>query len=132
MCIIRDVSLVEDYSVQERLSRTIHIDGDLEELSVGAAYPIFAIERRDGGVWLYLQAEPAHAYPAPYPIELFNLIETNIPNGWEVEFRPHDEGVGLHRLSFSEWAHDDGFYERLVDGEERAQACYERARRQEI
>jgi hypothetical protein len=56
-------------------------------------------------------------------------LETSIPEGWSVAFGPESDSLAFQRLSFSDWALDDAFFERLADGDERALDSYRRQTR---
>lgn len=96
-----------------------------DELEVGVEYLVWAVEpQAEGGVWLYLHAVDGHDWPTPYPGRLFEIVDATIPAGWEIDLAHDDGDVKVRRVSFGEWAHDDGFYERLVDGDANALRSY--------
>lgn len=123
-CVINDLSEVTDMVVAERLKKCIHIDGPITDLVVGKFYPVQAIKVcRDRGLWLYLHSVEVSAHPYPYPTEFFQFIDSATPKDWRVGGRG-----GELILTFAAWADDDRFYERLVDGDKKAEAQYAESR----
>jgi hypothetical protein len=130
-CIANELSLIHSEAVLTRLRRSIRIDGQIRDLKVGEDYDVQALEHRDGGLWLFLHTVAVSEYPYPYPAEFFELVDGRIPPLWCAKFFQNDDSTGLKRLSFVEWATDDTFYERLVDGDLQCVALYQRRSMQE-
>lgn len=129
-CTGNDINLLDDDAVKRRLRSSIHIDGPIQELNISEVYTVWSIDHHDdGGLWLYLHTMPEHHFPTPYPAELFDFVESVLPAGWALTLGRNSGGMALKRVSFAEWAHDDQFYERLVDGETNAVAIYLQRRR---
>ena len=124
LCIHNSLATIAEAQVRERLRRSIHIDGPITDLVVGREYAIQAIEERDDGLSLYLHTVPMNDYPYPYPVEMFQLRENSVPAGWGVYLRTHQGRVVCKRISFSLWATDDRFYERLVEGDAETTSIY--------
>ena len=127
VCVINVVSDIADAKVRERLSRSIHIDGPITDLTVGREYTVQAIEEWDSGeLQLYLHTVSVSGYPYPWPAELFEVRDNSMPLGWCVYLQPQQGRVRCKRITFAAWATDDNFYERLVDGDPETVSVYRR------
>jgi hypothetical protein len=118
-CTTNDLDSIRDTTVAARLRRSIRIDHPLYDLTVGAEYAVQAMTQRDdGGFWLYLHTVPQSDFPYPYPMEFFQFIDSSPPSCWGLE------SPAFKTLSFTEWATNALFYEKLVDGDEDAGRIY--------
>lgn len=77
---------------------------------------------------IYIHNIEENWWPTPYPAEFFDFVETSLPNGWALSFATAGNDVVIRCISFPEWAHDEHFYERLVDGDQRTIEIYEHRR----
>lgn len=124
-CFVNDISKLNDATLKRRLAESIHREGADEDLVIGSNYVVLGIDRwSDGGLRVYLHTVEESDYPYPYPIEMFEVVDSTVPTGWCVTFEQQPLGVGIKRIGFPEWVNDDSFYERLVDGDEAAIAIY--------
>ena len=123
-CDKNDVTALEGAAVRERIGRSVNLEGPLPDLVIGREYVVQALEQRDGGVWFYLHTVPTNDYPFPYPAEMFEYRDNRLPSDWSVRLGQERGHVFWRRLTFSDWANDDGFYERLVDGDPDTVATY--------
>ena len=127
-CVTNDIRALDNKVVEDRLRRSIHLDGPMGELQVGRTYNVVALQESDGGVWVMLDTVEDGDYPYPYPLEMFEVTDCALPAGWCVNFARRSNGAFIQRVSFCEWATDGQFYERLVDGDEKAVGIYRRER----
>ena len=127
-CIKNKLDSIHDGRVRSRLQMAIHLDGAITDLTIGDEYAVQALETRDGGLWLFLHTVAEHHYPEPYPAEMFEFQDRFVPLGWCMRFQLQQGNLALKRISFSEWAEDDHYYERLFDGDAEAIRSYERNR----
>lgn len=127
-CVKNEVTELDGASVRERIRRSVHLDGPLTDLVIGREYAVQALEQRDGGMWFYLHTVPTNDYPFPYPAEMFECRDNTLPSEWSVRLEQERGNLFWRRLAFSEWANDDGFYERLVNGDPEAVVLYRRRR----
>lgn len=116
-CVTNELAKIDSKSVRTRLEKAIHLNGPNRDISIGCDYDVHAVEFRDGGFWFFIHSIPQNDYPFPYPAEYFEVIDATIPTGWSIKCMQEGDGTVVKRLSFDEWANDDGFYERLVEGE---------------
>ena len=63
-------------------------------------------------------------YPQSYPMEFFKIIDDTIPSGWIIKFENSPEQTTIKRITFREWANDDCFYEKLIEGDEKSVNAY--------
>ena len=124
MCIENDITKCDSRDLARALSSSINIQC-FDELSIGEGYDVLAIEQRQDDVWLYLDVDGL-PYPSPYPAELFRLSDPSIPEGWSVSIKVRDGVPYIYRLSFSAWADDDEFYEKLINDDDAALAALKR------
>jgi hypothetical protein len=127
-CVTNDLRALHKQSVEARLRRSIHLDGTLDDLTIGSVYSVIAVHESDGGIWVMLHTVDESDYPYPYPVEMFDVIDGSLPAGWCIRFADRPDGAFITRISFREWATDDRFYERLLDGDEATVAVYRRER----
>jgi len=124
-CKINVVDEVLDFRTRERLAKCVHRDGLDEDLVVGNIYFVFALARWiDGGFRVYLHTIEESHHPYPYPLEMFEVIDSSMPQNWCVNFEQQQGGLELKQISFAEWTADCRFYEKLVDGDEEAINSY--------
>ncbi len=99
-------------------------------VTIGEVYPVQAMRLwKDGGWWVYLDTDPYRGYPYPFPLEFFSVVDASLPAAWNVKFEEGEMGLRFKRLAFAEWAEDDVFYERLVDGDPATVEVYAANRR---
>ncbi|HVK55324.1 MAG TPA: hypothetical protein VM532_09885 [Burkholderiales bacterium] len=114
-CLINDLAQLNNVELIDRLSKSIHLDGPDRDLVVGGNYKVQAIEIQHGSLWYYLHTVDVNDYPLPYPAEFFSVMDGSIPEGWIANIVLISGSMILKRLSFTEWANDDAFYEKLID-----------------
>lgn len=120
-------------SAFERLSPSIQLDNGFDDLERGACYDVVAVERRSDGLWIFLILPDVPTFPYPFPLELFQIVDSSLPSSWMARNRLDLQGepARFELISFPEWAGQDDFYERLVDGSERETSIY-KARLREV
>lgn len=124
-CIRNSLALINEDAVRTRLQESIHREGPNRDLEVGQTYVVQAIEIwRDGGWWFYLHTVPTSDWPYPYPAEFFQIDDGTIPTNWHLYPQFVDGQFVVKRITFSDWANDDTFYEKLVDGDSEAISAY--------
>jgi hypothetical protein len=128
-CIANVVGKLSDSAVRNRLVESIHLEGPDRDLVIGEIYAVVAITRwKDGGIHVYLHTIEVSEHPYPYPLEMFEVVDSSVPVGWCVGFKPGPDGLFIDCIGFAEWVDDSGFFERLVDGEQDAVSAYARQR----
>ncbi len=101
----------------------------MTDLEIGQQYIVQAVEERDGGLWFFLPTVAESDYPYPYPAEFFEVQDYSLIPGWCVRFDTQQGNTVIKRITFSEWANDEHFYERLLDGEIASVSAYRRNER---
>ena len=118
-----------DSPTQQRLQRSIHLEDPLPDLRLGRVYDVIAVRTVDGGLWLMLHTVEDNAYPFPYPVEMFEIIDPHVGPRWVVGISSGSKTAGIHSMGPSEWIQDDTFYEKLLEGDSDARRAYEASRR---
>ncbi len=126
ICKNNTLSNLNSESTKCRLRRSIRLEGAIADLRIGDSYEVAAVEQRDGGLWIYVHSVTNREYPYPFPIELFGIIDSTCGDDWRVKFEEGDAGQLIKRLTFPEWADDEEFYEKLVEGDKFARAVFRR------
>lgn len=115
---------------RKSLAPYINLDHGYQELEAGREYPVFAVEEQSKrGVLIYIHSIDGAYFPTPYPIDLFCIVEAGIPENWRIKFKSDGGRTSIARISFRDWADDDGFYERLIGEDEKALQAYHVARK---
>lgn len=128
-CITNIVDKLPAPAVKARLRQSIHREGPDEDLTIGQTYPVLAIARwQDGGIRVYLHTVADNDHPYPYPVEMFEVVDASLPAGWSLHFGQCPDGMTIERIGFPEWAKDDQFFEKLVDGDDATIAIYRQQR----
>jgi len=124
-CSFNQVSNIPEIEVKNRLAESIHRNGPDDDLIEGRAYTVLALARwSDGGIRVYLHTIEESDHPYPYPLEMFEVIDPTIPANWRIGFEQRPGGIEIKLMSFPDWVEDARFYEKLVEGDERAIASY--------
>lgn len=128
-CKTNNVNKLSNLAVRDRLRESIRLEEADTDLIVGKTYPVLAIDKwQDEGIRIYLHTVEESDHPYPYPVEMFEVIDQSIPEGWCIRFEYQQSGLTIKRISFPEWANGGDFYERLVDGDAAAIATYRQQR----
>ncbi len=95
-------------------------------LTVGAVYVVYAITTFRCHSWYYVFDDNKLPYPVWKLAPLFEIAEASLPSDWIVGYvRKNLQDAGFPCISFSEWALDHHFYERLVDGDPAAVSTFD-------
>ena len=122
-CSIDRVSAISDAVLRRRLSEDVHDEGRIAGLEIGREFDVQAVEAREDGIVYFYIVASGLPWPTPYAANFFEVVDARISRGWEIRI-PQGR---FKRLSFSEWTHDDTFYEKLVNQEKEALEAYGRA-----
>jgi hypothetical protein len=124
-CIRNGIRDIADQVLMSRLKKSINRDDEDPDLTIGQEYFVQAVAQwMDGGIRVYLDSVVNSGFPRPYPVEFFEIVDPGVPLGWCVGFRSVPQGMSIQCISFREWALDENFYERLVDGDDQAEEIY--------
>jgi hypothetical protein len=98
---------------------------DYGDHEVGSLHPVMGIENRQylaGGdrecLCLLLDEGDESWYPVIYPVELYEVVDPRLPQGWSASFGATDQSMGIRMVSFEEAVADPNFFGRLVDADE--------------
>ncbi len=122
-CIGKDISFLSSEAARTRILSWTDSAGCYSDLNIGQVFSVQAVENLDDGLFFYLHTLEESEHPYPYAAEFFQLLDTSFPRSWETSVDGDGQG-GLKRITFSEWAKDDVFYEKLVDGEQQSVETY--------
>jgi hypothetical protein len=91
---------------------------EVVELDIGRDYLVHCVDiNPQEGAKYYVSPSQEWHFPPPYQSELFEIVCSNIPDGWRIHIgQPVDEGVSV-RVAPDYWFEFPDFYERLVDGD---------------
>jgi hypothetical protein len=115
-CIGNDISFLALDSVKERLRWWMNSDGQYSDLEIGQRYAVQAVEYLDDGIWFQLHTIDVSEHPYPYASEFFVIEDSSLPQEWQSTFTMKEGNIMLKRITFREWAEDNLFYEKLIDG----------------
>lgn len=122
-CRANDIRSAEsDSCFYNTLKESFGFDTNILNLTVGAIYVVYALEVKSGRLRYYISDDVYHAtrYPGPYDAYFLEAVDRRVSRFWEVAFRDSNLIV-----SFSQWAQDQHFYEKLVEGDEDARRIFE-------
>ena len=124
-CIANNISFLSREDIRERVREWVNSEGEYNDIEIGIEYVVQAIGYFRGGVFYYLHSVEVSEFPYPYVAEFFEVVDSSLPANWEVSFRVEDGKKRFKRLTFSEWANDDFFYEKLIDDDDQSIALYQ-------
>ena len=116
-CIVNDISSVKPKDAKDRLHGWANSEGKYNDLNIGEEYAVQAVENLENGLFYYLHTVDVSEHPYPYPSELFVIEDSFLSIEWEASFRVDDGRTKIKRITFSRWAKDDLFFEKLVEGD---------------
>lgn len=118
-------------AIRKRLLADVHVIGRIEGLDLGQEYEVQAVEAWSDGYLRFYVHVLSLPWPSPYPAELFEISDPTIPENWSGKFKATNLGVRFRRLAFKQWAEDETFYERLLNGDDAAVSAYASRKRQQ-
>ena len=96
-----------------------HFDDNYELLNLDEEFEVFALMMTSNGIWIFVLEEDDD-FPKQFPLFLFKTIDPSIPQDWTVGrgrvFESSQRKV-FSLLTHRDWACDESFYERLVEGD---------------
>lgn len=131
-CISNDVHSVEPNSeLGQELKAWFGADTHFLDLRVGALYVVYALEVIRGWVRYFVADDvfSSTLYPSGYFASFFEMVDPRVSRCWSIRCRGLNTAGSEVVFSFEEWAADEAFYERLVDGAEQEQRTF-RARKE--
>lgn len=115
-CVENRLASLQSPEILEHASRYVHQDS--VELVVGQRYPVFGVSFRDGIPWFLICESITDDYPTPHCSAFFELTDASIGVGWSLSL--NQTNAGSISLLPDEWANDETFLEKLVDGDSAA------------
>lgn len=127
-CKHNNIHAIKDPAILNRIKRYIlYSDGQLN-LEIDKEYVVYGIVFRDNSPWYYICLDLDDESPTAYPSELFTVIDGRLSAYWTLSVIIHPNGDVMSSVVFEEWCNDTFFYERLVDGDPKAIAVFEKYR----
>lgn len=126
-CVRRRFDEIPDLSLREIVRQGFGTDTEATGLTVGKRYTVFAREHRNGNAWFYIADDDfggPRSYPVAYAGSFFDVVDSKGSSFWKTV----TVDGAVVRDSFSEWATDPVFYERLIDGESFETQLFEKYR----
>ena len=95
------------------------------ELVIGKRYVVYAATMFLLCPWFYICDELFRYYPIWHPSPLFSIIDGRLSRYWKCGIhRSFTEPLHPLVIAFPEWVDDEGYYERLADGNDDAKALF--------
>jgi len=131
-CIKNKFADFEEGPLKNSLRKVIHMDEHEEVgLKVGRTYIVYSINLNfliENMPFYYICDDEQSPYPVPKAASFFEIIDSKPSQYWSFIF---ESGArGRYGLFLPEWANDQGFYERLVDGEQKEKEIFLRYKKQ--
>lgn len=123
-CVGNNISFIKNDDVRKRIREWLDTEGGYNDIEVGNEYQVQAVAYFDGGTFYYLHSVDLSEHPYPYVAEFFEIVDSSLPATWEVGFQVESGKKRFKRLTFSEWATDDTFFEKLLDGDTQCISIY--------
>ena len=124
-CVSDNIKSVDPQSaIGRELHRSVRTHGGELEITVGRTYTVYAIAIRDCYPWYFIADDRYKwpTYPFPYAAAFFIETDVRVSSCWTVGFCGANvkvEGLREVLFTFKEWASDEMFFERLIDGNKR-------------
>lgn len=99
-------------------------------VTIGRTYAVFAVTIYLGIAWYYIFDDDNHQWPTWAPAPIFEVANGDLPPSWKVGYFNFSREDQFPILSFPEWAEDNSFYERLVDGDAATVRVFDERRRE--
>lgn len=128
-CVVTRVSSLRDAKIREHVADYVHSESI--RLVVGRCYQVFGVCFRAGVPWYLICEDINDEYPTPFCASFFELIDGALDSGWSLTLSPYSN-VGDVSLLPDEWAKDDRYLERLVDGEPKAVSYFHSLKNAEL
>lgn len=128
ICNFNNIYKLENEDATTRIKKYIRLTDGQVNLVIGNIYNVYGILFRDNAPWYYVCTFSDDTYPSPFPAELFEVLEDELPACWRLSFQ-NNKGVIKSELVFPEWARDRMYYERLIDGDPQAITIFNKYRK---
>ena len=130
-CTSNDLRSVAAHSpLRQELGRWFDTDSNLLPLRVGGLYVLYGLHVKDGWLRYFLADEDytATQYPLPYFPVFFDVVDRRMSRCWAVGHEYSVERPSDLLVTFTEWADEPSFYERLIDGEHEVRGIFRERR----
>ena len=123
-CVSSNIGSVNPQSaIGRELHQSVRTHGGELDVTVGRTYTVYGVAIRNCIPWYFIADDSYEwsLYPLAYAPAFFVETDVRVSSCWTIGFRGANvkvEGVREVIFSFEEWAQDEVFYERLVNGNE--------------
>lgn len=125
-CVKNRLAHFEEGPLKASLRKIIHLDENEDiGIKIGGQYTVYGINLNffiDGMPFYYICEDERSSYPVPISAAFFETIDSRVSKNWRFVFNQDQR----HGLFLPEWADDEGFYERLVDGNQKEEIIFSR------
>lgn len=136
ICKINNVNNFTDKWLLKRLKSHFGrpSSGDIQDcdeilnIVIGQVFTVYGVVFWDNSPWYYIVDDEDDEYPTPYASEFFDVIDKRLSSYWNLSAVDSGEFGVISSLVFHEWAEDDRFYERLIDGDLEAEEKFNKYR----
>ncbi len=125
-CVKNKLADFEEGPFKASLRKFIHLDENEDiGIKVGFLYTVYGVNLNffmERMPFYYICEDGRHSYPVPKSAVFFEIVDSKLSKYWRFVFNQNQQ----HGLFLPEWSHDEGFYERLVDGNQKEEAIFSR------
>ncbi len=128
-CIINKLSRIKSLKIKEWLKPDyINLDDDeiIGGLEIGKVYTVYGITFWDNTPFFYICDGEYDDYPTPEYSGLFEIVDERLSKYFLLSSVLLEDNQANTSLVFNEWAKNQYFYEKLLDGEENEVAIFEK------
>jgi len=112
-CVENRILSLTDSAIRDHVKQYVHLK--TIGLVIGRCYPVFGVSFRAGIPWYLICEDITDEYPIPFCSSFFDLLDGSFSSGWSLTLS--QSNVGEVSILPDEWAMDERFLEKLVDGE---------------
>lgn len=124
-CRTNVIEEIGDVDLRRHVREHVHLAE--VDLTIGHCYPVLGVLFRDGVPWFLVCEDPKDEFPKTHCSTLFDIEEGDVPEGWQLSLE--SSNVGNSAILPREWAEDEQFLEKLVDGDAEASRVFHTIKR---
>ena len=123
-CVKNKLADFEEGPLKASLKKLIHLDENEDiGIRIGSLYTVYAINLNffmEGMPFYYICEDGVLDYPVPKAAVFFEIVDSKLSRHWRFVFNQNQQ----HGLFLDEWVKGEGFYERLVEGNQKEEAIF--------
>ena len=122
-CKYNKINQIQDQKIQEVLKKIIFLDDNSElGIEINRVYDVYGLYFSEVGTQYFICEDTEDEYPTGGHACFFDIIDNSIPINWKFVYNNIDDSY----LVPSEWAEDDMFYEKLLNGEKKEKIIFQK------